>query len=251
MEIYGVELSFNNKAKGEVFQLPVNPSSMEVSESGQSKGYNVASLGEINVIKDRKLTEYSMSGIFPAQHYPFIAESLTSPNNKAKKTPDEKEQKEQKKPEKVILLKPDVYIKKIESWMVTKRPIRFIFSSSTYDINTPASIESFEWKEVAGGGGDIEYSIKLRKYIFYAARKIVQKTANGTTTASTQAASSAPRPNEKQQAKTYTLVSGDTLWKVAQTQLGNGARWKEIQNLNGIKDADLKRLSIGKVLKLP
>lgn len=221
MRVYGVELSFNNKA--EVLQLPINPSEIQVGETGGGNTYDVVGLGEINVIKDRELTTYSFSGLFPAQWYPFV-------------TTDD-------------LLHPVEYIKMIEKWMTTKRPIRFIFTSDTYDINTPASIESFTWNEVAGSGGDIEYTLELKKYVFYAARKIVKETTNGG--GRVQKKKAAARPNDKQQPKTYTMVAGDSLWKVAQTKLGNGARWKEIQQLNGIKDADLKRLPIGKVLKLP
>ncbi|GJM70259.1 hypothetical protein HMSSN036_24750 [Paenibacillus macerans] len=133
--------------------------------------------------------------------------------------------------------------------MTAKRPIRFIFTSDTYDINTPASIESFTWKEVAGSGGDIEYDIQLKKYVFYAAQKITRETTNGG--GQVQKKTAKTRPNDKQQPKNHTMVAGDSLWKVAQTKLGNGALWKEIQKLNGIKDSDLKRLPVGKVLKLP
>lgn len=222
MRIYGIELSFNNKATR--LAIPINPSSIDVGESGQGNTYNVAGLGEINVIKERKLSEYSFNGIFPARHYPFVTVSE--------------------------LYAPDYYIEMIEYWLNQKRPIRFIMTSDSFDINTPASIESFDWREVAGSGGDIEYSIKLKKYVFYAARKIVQQVSNGGGAAQKVSATK-PRPNDKQQPKTYTMVAGDSLWKVAQKQLGNGARWKEIQTLNGIKDADLKRLAAGKVLKLP
>lgn len=221
MRVYGVELSFNNKA--EVLQLPINPSEMEVDETGRGNTYDVVGIGEINVIKDRQLTTYSFNGLFPAQWYPFV-------------TTDD-------------LLHPVEYIKMIEKWMTTKRPIRFIFTSDTYDINTPASIESFTWKEVAGSGGDIEYTLQLKKYVFYAARKIVKESTNGG--GRVQKKKAAARPNDKQQPKTYTMVAGDSLWKVAQMKLGNGARWKEIQQLNRIKDVEIKRLPIGKVLKLP
>lgn len=214
-ETYYVKMSFNNNE--ESFQFPVNPASVEVSEAGQGKTYNVPGIGEINVIGSKSLSEISFSGLFPATRYPFV-------------TVDE-------------LLQPVEYIKLINKWMRTKHPVRFILSSDTYEINTPASIESFTWNEMAGGIGDIEYSIKLKQYIFYRARKL---------SSSATASNSGPaRPNEKKQPKTHKIVKGDTLWDLAQKHLGNGSKWPEIQKLNGITDAEVNRLQIGRVLKLP
>lgn len=222
--MYGIELSFNNKEQ--VIELPVVPGSIELSDGGKGKTYDVSELGEINIIKDQKLSEYGFSSIFPAHRYPFVATD--------------------------VLLNPAEYVKYILGWMETNRPIRFIFTGAVFDINTPASIESFQWKEVAGSGGDIEYSIKLKKYVFYAAQRVrpVQQVVAGvSTTALTK--EKPERQNDKQPPKTYTMVAGDTLWSVAQKNLGDGSRWGEIQKLNGITDAEIKRLPIGKVLKLP
>ena len=36
--------------------------------------------------------------------------------------------------------------------------------------------------------------------------------------------------------RTYTVQSGDSLWQIAQSQLGNGARYQEIKALNGLSD---------------
>lgn len=221
---YGIELSFNNKEQ--VIELPVVPGSIEISDGGKGKAYDVAELGEINVIKDQKLSEFGFSSMFPAHRYHFV----TTDNLKG----------------------PAEYVKIILGWMEKNRPIRFIFTGDVFDINTPASIESFQWKEVAGSGGDIEYSIKLKKYVFYAAQKVkvVQGVVAGVSTTSV-VKDTQPRASDKQTPKTYTMVAGDTLWSVAQKNLGDGARWKEIQQLNGITDAEIKRLPIGKVLKLP
>ncbi|WP_320784208.1 N-acetylmuramoyl-L-alanine amidase [Streptomyces sp. CRN 30] len=48
---------------------------------------------------------------------------------------------------------------------------------------------------------------------------------------------------------TYKVAKGDTLWSIAASKLGDGARWREIASLNGITDADA--ISVGQVLKLP
>lgn len=51
-----------------------------------------------------------------------------------------------------------------------------------------------------------------------------------------------------QQKRTYTVVRGDSLWKIAQTQLGKGSRYPEIVALNGIVS---NKIYPGQVLKLP
>lgn len=220
---YGIELSFNNKQ--ELIELPVLPGAIEIGDGGKGKSYDIMKLGEINVIKDPKLSEYVFSSIFPVQRYPFVVTDR--------------------------LLGPVEYVEFILKWRKTKRPIRFNFVGDTFEINTPVSIEDFKWKEVAGSGGDIEYSLKLKKYVFYSAQRVQVLQTQSTVPSQVLAKEAPPRPNDRQAARTYTMVAGDTLWKVAQSQLGKGSRWTEIQKLNSITDAQIKSLPIGKVLKLP
>lgn len=222
MSDYGIWLSFNNQQEG--FQIPVNPPSIEMREAGNSKTYDISALGEINVIKNPKLTEFRFESFFPAQRYPFVVGDH--------------------------LFEPMFYVELIKKWMATNRPIRFVFTGASFDINEPVSIESFDWKEVAGTSGDIEFTLVLKKYVFYAAKKVVPVASQATTTPALVTKAPA-RPDDRQQPKTYTLVAGDTLWAVAQRFLGSGARYTEIQKLNNLTDADLKRLPIGKVIKLP
>jgi len=49
--------------------------------------------------------------------------------------------------------------------------------------------------------------------------------------------------------KTYTVVKGDTLWKIAQSQMGNGNLYKKIVEANGIPNENL--IHPGDVLVIP
>lgn len=227
---YGIWLSYNNQEEG--FQIPVNPGSIEMGDGISSTTYDVSGLGEINVIKNSKLTEYSFNSIFPAREYPFvnsvkILKSIT-----------------------VDKVQTNEYVYYITKWMATKRPIRFVFTGDSFSINTPASIESFEWKEVAGSGGDIEYTLKLKKYVFYAAKKVTflwdSKTGEqvGKITAP-------QRENDKQPPRTHVLAAGESLWLVAKKYLGDEKLWPQIQTLNNIPSSKLNSLRVGMVLKLP
>ncbi|MFJ9748862.1 LysM peptidoglycan-binding domain-containing protein [Streptomyces chartreusis] len=48
---------------------------------------------------------------------------------------------------------------------------------------------------------------------------------------------------------TYTVRTGDTLWSIAASKLGDGNRWREIASLNKLADAD--EITPGQKLKLP
>jgi hypothetical protein len=228
---YEVWLSWNNQAEG--FQLPINPSSLEVSNGSKGSTYDIEKLGEINVIKNPALTSYSFSGLLPVHSYPFA--TVPRAGMLAPITANG------------ITHNPYVYY--INKWMESKRPVRFVFIGDNYRINEAVSIESFDWQDVAGSGGDITYSIELKKYRFYAAQKVtVGQTPSG---AASITKSTPERANDKQPPKTHTLRAGESLWTVAQLVLGNGNRWTEIKQLNGLTDAQLKTLPVGKALKLP
>lgn len=226
---YSIELSFNNHAVW--FEIPVLPEEIEISGEGDGETYLITDLGQINVIKAPGLKTIHFESFFPAIQPGGTVPSYVSSSNWGQ---------------------PADYIQLIEDWMNKKKPIRFIFTSLGLKINLAVSIEIFNYKEVAGRPGDFEYELELKEYVFYAAKKVTLKTtttAAGTTT--TTQKEPAKRPDERATAKTVTIKSGDTLIKIAKRELGDGSRWKEIQKLNGLTDAQLKTLKIGSVLKLP
>jgi hypothetical protein len=253
---YSILLSFNNFA--EYFIIPVLPESIEVKEDGNGKTYDIVGegggseetrAGEINVIKNPRLREISFTSTFPAQWYPFV---MIKPN---------------------YLKTPSEYIEMIRKWRETKRPIRFIFTGSRheiitandrvgeqgsyldYDINIPASIEDFTWKEVAGSPGDIEYTLKLKEYVFYSARKVRAVTlVDGNVVTVTDPPA---RPDERIRPETVMLKESDSLLRslmsVAMRYYNtDSSRMKDIQKLNGFSDAAMKRPVVaGTIIKLP
>jgi LysM repeat protein len=57
-----------------------------------------------------------------------------------------------------------------------------------------------------------------------------------------------PAVEKKPMGKTYTAKKGDSLWRIAYIYLGNGARYPEIRELNGLKS---DTIHAGQVLKIP
>ncbi len=53
--------------------------------------------------------------------------------------------------------------------------------------------------------------------------------------------------------RSYVVRSGDTLWAIAQRELGNGNRWREIKKADGtpFTDAEARTLYVGQVVYLP
>lgn len=223
MADYGIYLSVDDGAQG--FRLPVNPPEIEVEIPGQGRAYRIISLGEINTIQTPSLSEISFESFFPGQRYPFVVGEE--------------------------LLEPSSYVEMIDGWRSQKKIIRLIATDGTVDINMLASIEDFTWREVAGAVGDIEYEMTLKQYRPYGPKLVQIKTQTQNNQAVAVAGKKETRSQTKPQPRIHVLKRGETLWALAQKYLGSGTRWREIANLNGIKDSQVRRLPVGMQIKIP
>jgi nucleoid-associated protein YgaU len=59
------------------------------------------------------------------------------------------------------------------------------------------------------------------------------------------------KPERPKQGKSYTVREGDSLWKIAADQLGDGSRYTEVAKLNDDVLSDEDSLTVGMTLKLP
>lgn len=229
----GIYFSVNNDSEG--FQLPMNPEVVNVVNSASGEVYNIAKLGNVSVPKSVELKEFSIETFLPAQNYHFLAGPF---------------------------MPPDYFIQKLEKWMEEELPVRYIYVNGSFAINELVTIESFPYDE-SYGSDDVNFSLSLKKYVPFGPKKmqVVKQMAPANAVASTKPMASRPvtvvkkaappRQNSKVQPQTYTLIKGDSLWKVAQKHLGDGNRYQEIAKLNGIKASDYKKLPVGLKVKLP
>jgi LysM repeat protein len=224
--IHGIYFSANNDREG--FRLPINPEKVEVIGAGDGEKYTISKLGKVNIPKDEELKEFPLESYFPA------SESIYQV------TP---------------FREPQYYIDLLEKWKTSKKPIRYMYVNGSFTINELVTIESFDYNET-GGSADVNFKLKLLKYVPFGPKKMVvvhppPPVNNQKPKKQVVKKSAPPRENKKDIPQTYSLIKGDSLWKVAQKYTKNGANYKELQKLNGLKDSQLRKLPIGLKLKIP
>ena len=219
--MYKMYLSINDGEEG--FMIPVLPEKIEITEGGDNKTYNIINLGEVNVINLPKLTNISFESYFPL-------------NDDLNINSDE-------------LFNPGVYISKINEWRNKSQKIRFIFTGGPLEINGLFSIENLKYEEHGGEVGDIYYSLDLKRYRPYSAKKVIIQTSVSGTVEAAKVATSETREDSAPISKAHTVVEGDTLWHIAKIYLGDGSRYPEIAALNNISNPDL--IYPGQVFEIP
>ncbi|QDY21915.1 LysM domain-containing protein [Clostridium botulinum] len=220
---YKMYLGINDGEEG--FILPVLPEKIEFDEDGNNKTYDIINLGEINTINKPKLMEISFESFFPKHKGPYVSSEQ--------------------------LFEPSFYITKIREWRDKKQKIRFIFTGSPLEINDLFTIESFKPYEEGGEVGDIHYSIELKRYKNYAAKKVVIVNKKDSNKKAVKTSSNPPRPSNTNKPKTHTVSGNDTLWHISKKYLGDGNKWPQIYNLNKDKIKNPNKIYSGQVLRLP
>ncbi|MGV8153431.1 MAG: LysM peptidoglycan-binding domain-containing protein [Alkaliphilus sp.] len=210
---------------GEV-QLPVAPAKMKLKISNKNKTLTLLEMGEVNTLKRPGLSEISFSAMIPSNKYPFAI------------YPDG-------------FREASFFLDHFEKLKVSKEPFQFIVSrlfpggALIFDTNISVSLEDYEIVEDAGGGIDFLVNIKLKQYKAFGSKKITLKSEPDKQVMSATVEKQRPAPTPD---KTYTVKSGDTLWKIARMKLGDGSKYLEIAKLNDISNPN--KISAGQVIRL-
>ena len=198
------------------FQLPVNPAQFTVTVANKNTVVNVIQLGDINLIGKTGLRETSFSSFFPNRVYNFS-------NNLTEKNPLD-------------------YVNRIEAWRNAGEPIRFIITGV---LNMECTIESFSYGE-QDATGDIYYTIALKEY-----KKIKLKAGSNTSNSRGNSSNRTVQSENTNSGSTYTVKSGDSLWKIAKQFYGDGAKYNKIYEGNKSIISNPSLIYVGQVLTIP
>ena len=210
-----IEFYFNGG--GRKLQLPVSPEKLTITRAGNNQRTEVVLLGEINILRNAKLAAVSFDFLLPgADYYPFVS---------AWNSPEE-------------------ITEYFDTLLNDGKSARFTVTDC--DIAMRVSVENFSYVREAGDHESLKCSISLLEYRSYGAKVLAVPQATPTARV---AAAASTRPVDKPQSKTYTVKPGDSFWRIAQQQLGDGSRFNEVATVNGMTIATV--IHAGNVLKLP
>lgn len=184
-------------------QLPVNPPEVSIESPFDINVVKIAALGEVSFSGERNLKRISFESFFPRDYNSSYCEYER-------------------------LMAPEQWVAQIEKWRDTRKNIRLIITGTT--ISIPVYVTEFSYTpERAGEPGDIYYSISFVEYRPVQPKLLYTPTAPSKPTA----APAKQRPTEpKPLPKTYTVVKGDSLWKISKRVYKDGAQWRRIYDAN-------------------
>lgn len=209
--------------------LPIAPQKIQMQYGNQNKTVNLINGGEVNIIRPPGLCEISFDILLPLSVYPFAVWDGSVDGA-------------------------EEFLSRLQELKESESSFEFIVirdgpgSREFFDTNMDVTLEDYKVTDDAKEGIDLSVTINLKEYSHYGT-KIMNFTI--VPDQPPQASTEEPARPEPEPPKTYTVQSGDSLWKIAKKTLGDSSRWLEIHNLNRDKISNPDRISTGQVLTLP
>ena len=213
---------------GSAVYLCMLPESIKFGGSGKFMTYAIISLGDVKVPRGSALDEVSWSGTFPGasrKNEPYVMSEYWQ--------------------------EPKSYIDLFRTWRDNGTKVNVTVSDT--GINMDMYVEQFDGK-FTGGHGDFEYTVKFVEAQEITITAVKNKKSSKKTTKKARKKSKKSKKQtskSKPSTRTYTVKSGDCLWRIAQSMLGSGSRYNEIYNMNKNKISNPNLIYPGQVLTIP
>lgn len=184
---------------GPQLHLPVNPEEITIDGSKKIETVNIINIGDIDFPSGDERTGISFGSFFPREYDPSYCRYAGFPA-------------------------PEDALNQLIVWRIGGKPVRLIITETS--VNALVLIERTNHRYVGGEPGDIYYELSLRQW-----REVKVRTA--AEVSSTSASSfQRQRPDTKPVPKIYKVKPGDSLWKIAKMELGDGSKYSVIYDRN-------------------
>ena len=216
---------FYLKQNGQQILLPVAPSEMITNVEGESEKIELVNIGEGSILKDIGLRRISFTVLLPAVQYSFVQTEG-------------------------VFLQPIFFLNQFRQYKMSKKPVSLIVfrkladGTELFSGNMDVSFEKYTVLERGGEQGDFWVEINVKEYrkISSVTYKMEQKQGQ------TVLEEMGTKREGKDIPNTYVVKKGDSLWKIAQTMLNDGSRYKEIAEKNNIVNPN--KIQVGQILRL-
>ena len=209
------------KQNGRQILLPVTPSEIETKTGSRNGTAYILDFGEINLPKKPALQEIRFTALLPGTAYPFVQTEGG-------------------------FREPEYFLNCFREYKASAKPVQMILFRRTADGkqkfcgNTEVLLEEYTVTEKGGEQGDFWVELCWKEW---KEAKSIRYSIQGNSMVTQGQERQAREP-----AANYTVQKGDSLWSIAKKQLGDGTKYKEIAQKNGI--ANPNRIYPGQVLKL-
>lgn len=211
--------------------LPVTPDRLQIKINNANKMLTLINEGEINILKNAKLTDIEFECSIPQVKHPYAVYKSGFKDA-------------------------SYFLDYFEELKTSKKPFQFIVcrqmpsGNKLFNTNIKVSLEDYKITEDAREGFDLTVKVSLKQY-----REYGTKTVNITIAASKPKASvGATREtnNSPSSSQTYTVVKGDCLWNIAKKFYGDGSKYTVIYDANrGVVGGNPNLIYPGQVLTIP
>ena len=209
---------------GRITIFPSLPEEINVECGTRFASYDIMNIGEIKIPLGEELTRFSWKfTLFGTKRQIKRNESFVNPYILAENDP-----------------------KAFQEWLSYLRNsnIKCRLTVTDTPIDHNVYLEKYDMR-YSGGYGDYECDIA---FVHAKELNVSTEDKNGKGYGKAGVPADKKRP-EKQQETSYTVKQGDCLWDIARINLGNGSRYTEIAELNGISNPNI--ISVGQTLLLP
>lgn len=220
-----MKITLTEFATGNYMTFPMLPEEITVECGTRFASYDIMNIGEIQVPLGEEITRFSWTCKIPG------------------------ESRQQKNGDNFV--NPYIIVghgdpKKVQEWFSYLRVngIKCKLLVTETPINHPVYLESYTMT-YSGGFGDYDCDIS---FVHAKDLTVATEELKEAETTKPEVPAEQKRP-EKKAESSYTVKSGDCLWDIAQKKLGDGSRYKEIAELNGVTNPDM--ILDGQVLLMP